>query len=182
MKSYCVLYTKKRVSTALLFLFALFCICSQEIPKGYRSLQLGMSLDEAKTALLDDSLFAYRGERDVSLLPSTEEYIIETEGSSFLSRCWFQFYNNKLYIITITMNEQVIDYYSIFKTLLTKYGQPKSLSPNMVIWEDAKVRMSLERPLTVKYLDTDVYNSLLQSSQVDKSAVEMSRQKFLESF
>lgn len=174
--------SKRQVIITLVFLSCFLCVFSQDIPKGYRAVQLGMSLEEVKNALASDSIFAYRGERDVSLLPSTEEYIIETEGSSFLSRCWFQFHNNNLYIITITMNEQSIDYYSVFKTLFDKYGQPQSLSPEFVVWEDAKVRMSLERPLTLKYLDSEVYNSLLRSSQVDQSAVEMSRQKFLESF
>ncbi len=155
---------------------------SQEIPKGYRSIQLGMTVDEVKGALTSDSLFGYRGERDVSLLPDQKQVLIETEGSSFLARCWFQFNDQKLYTITITMNEQIMDYYSVFKTLFDKYGQPSSLSPDIVVWEGRGIRMSLERPLTLKYLDTEVYTELLQSSQTNQSAAEISRQKFLESF
>lgn len=175
---------KKNALISLIFLYTIILLplFSQELPAGYRSITLGMSLDEVKAALVSDAVFGYRGERDVSLLPDQEKVLIETEGPSFLSRCWFQFHDQKLYIITITMNEQLMDYYSLFKTLFDKYGQPESLSPEIVIWENAETRMSLERPLTVKYLDVAVYNSILHSSQVNQSAGEFSRQKFLESF
>lgn len=162
--------------------FFIVDVDSQDFPNGYRSIKLGMNLEEVKKALSEDSLFAYRGDRDVSLLPNQDQVLIETEGSSFLSRCWFQFHDQKLYIITITMNDELMDYYSVFKTLFDKYGQPDTLSPETVVWEKSQVRMSLERPLTIKYIDTAVYNNLLQSSQVDKSSSEFTRQKFLESF
>jgi len=174
----------KHLLISLIFITAILLLplYSQDLPDGYRSIRLGMSLEEVKNALVSDAVFGYRGERDVSLLPDQEKVLIETEGPSFLSRCWFQFHDQKLYIITITMNEELMDYYSLFKTLFDKYGQPESLSPEIVIWEDNTTRMSLERPLTVKYLDVAVYNSLLNSSQVNQSAGEFSRQKFLESF
>lgn len=175
-------FNKKHICFLLTLAMCIVPLISQTLPRGYRSITLGMTLDEVKKALTSDSVFAYRGERDVSLLPDQEKVIIETEGSSFLSRCWFQFYNQRLYTITITMNEDMMDYYSVFKTLFDKYGQPKSLSPEIVVWENTAIRMSLERPLSVKYIDMDVYSKLLQSSQVDQSAGEFTRQKFLESF
>ena len=174
---------KKRVFLILAMLIVVFTsLVAQDLPLGYRSINLGMSLEEVKQALLSDSLFGYRGERDVSLLPEQEKVLIETSGSLYLDQCWFQFNNNKLYTITITMNDQLVDYYSIFKTLFDKYGQPNSLSPEKVVWENAQIIMSLERPITIKYIDSEVYNSLLHSSVIEQSASETSRQNFLETF
>lgn len=165
-----------------MLLIVVASLFSQDLPSGYRSVTLGMSLAEVKDALLSDSLFGYRGDRDVSLLPEQEQVLIQTSGSLYLSQCWFQFNNDKLYTITITMNDELIDYYSIFKTLFDKYGQPHSLSPEKVVWENSSILMSLERPITIKYIDVEVYNSLLRSSVINKSDTENSRQNFLETF
>ncbi|MDR1748368.1 MAG: hypothetical protein LBR47_04845, partial [Spirochaetaceae bacterium] len=62
------------------------------LPESWQGISLGMSVDEVKQALLSNSLFGYRGERDVSLLPGEERILIETAGFSFVSRSWFQFY------------------------------------------------------------------------------------------
>ena len=68
-----------------------------------------MSLDDVKELLQKDTRFGYRGDRDVSLLPGENRVLIETDTSrtapySYLDRCWFQFYEDKLYTITINMN------------------------------------------------------------------------------
>ena len=96
---------------SLSFLF-IFSLNAKDIPNGYKTVKLGMSLEETKDELLRDTDFGYRGDRDVSLLPSANKNLIETDsstglGSNFLERCWFQFYNDKLYIITININIKI---------------------------------------------------------------------------
>ena len=98
------------LTTLTLSLFA------ADLPDGYGDVHLGMSLKEAKEQLLKNSDFGYSGDRDVSLLPGDAKILIETNatggrGSSFLTQCWFQFYNEQLYIITININTAKVDYY-----------------------------------------------------------------------
>lgn len=160
---------------------------SSSVPKGYGGVQLGMSLDEAKKALMSNSDFGYNGDRDVSLLPGDDRILIETDASkmgrrSFLSRCWFQFYEENLYAITINMNPAYMDHYSLYSTLVKKYGEPVEFSPERSVWEGNGVRMSLERPLSVKYLDLDTADKLVQQSTVEKTASEYTREMFLDSF
>ncbi len=152
------------------------------VPDAYRGISLGMSVDEVKKLLTADGMFGYRGERDVSLLPVQERTLIETAGMSFLSRCWFQFYQDTLYTMIITMNPDLVDFYSVFKTLKEKYGEPYSLSPEKIMWKDEKTTMSLERPLAVKYVDNAVFETLQGHSRVEKAAADMSRQMFLDEF
>ena len=156
----------------------------EALPNGYRAITLGMSLEEVKAALLRDSEYGYRGDRDVSLLPgNAERVLIETDATSihsFLDKCWFQFYENKLYIITITMNQKKMDHYSVFSTLCNKYGNPQSLDPEKSTWQNDTVIMSLERPLTLKYTDRAVFEKLQKESLVQQSGEEVSRSQFLE--
>lgn len=167
--------------TALFFPF----FAEDPLPSGYRGIQLGMSVDQVKEALKKDLSFGYRGDRDVSLLPGENRTLIETDTSktapySFLDRCWFQFYEDRLYTITLNLRRSKIDHYSVFSSLSEKYGNPGSLSPEKSEWKDSGVIMSLERPLTLKYTDRKIFEQLQADALVNKSADEMARDEFLE--
>ena len=151
------------------------------LPYGYSTVQLGMTLEETQTALIRDPDFGYRGERDVSLLPGENRQIIETKGGSFLDNCWFQFYDNYLYIISINVNQEFMDYYSIFSTLCKKYGNPIYLDPEKATWEDEDVILSLEKPLCLKYTDAKISGQILEQAEVQQATIEYLRQGFLDS-
>lgn len=153
--------------------------------RGFGGVELGMTVDEAKKALRANSDFGYHGERDVSLLPGENRILIETDavsghGFSFLERCWFQFYQDRLYIITINVNREKMDHFSIFDSLCKKYGNPDSVSPEKSVWENEDYSMSLERPLTLKYIDKNTFESLQNKSLVSPSGTEMTREMFLD--
>ncbi len=173
------------VFIVLLLPLSLVLFAEESLPQGYANVKLGMSLDSVKNELKKDSQFGYRGDRDVSLLPGDARVLIETDTKinapySFLERCWFQFYDEKLYIVTINVNPQKMDYYSIFKTLCEKYGNPDSLNPEKSEWKNDSVILSLERPLTLKYTDKAVFDKLQNDSQVKQTSEEDSRDKFLQ--
>ena len=166
------------------FAFAPFAFSQESLPHGYSKISLGMSVDEVKEALKSNAQFGYRGERDVSLLPGENRTLIETDTSrtapySYLDRCWFQFHDDRLYIITITMKAERMDHYSLFKTLTDKYGNPDSLSPSKSEWSDDSVIMTLERPLTIRYTDKQVFDDLQSKSLVEKSVTEQTKEMFL---
>ena len=151
------------------------------LPYGYSTVQLGMTLEETQTALIRDPDFGYRGERDVSFLPGENRQIIETKGGSFLDNCWFQFYDDYLYIISINVNQEFMDYYSIFSTLCKKYGNPIYLDPEKATWEDEDVILSLEKPLCLKYTDAKISGQILEQAEVQQATIEYLRQGFLDS-
>jgi len=151
-------------------------------PVSFRALSLGMSLDQVKTALKADTLFRYRGDPDVSFLPQTSQYLIECEGTSFIRRAYFQFADGRLFIMILVLDEQKLDHYSMFSTLSAKYGPPTSLSPLEEVWQSDPVRFSLERPLTVKYVDNKTFAALLSQGGAQKDLEQLSREKFLEQF
>lgn len=177
----------KRLLIFPIFFLALLPLFAQDapLPKGYGGVELGMSLDEVKSRLLQNREFGYNGDRDVSLLPGENRALIETDAEaghviSFLERCYFQFYEEKLYIIIININRERMDHYSVFSSLCEKYGNPTSLSPEKSEWKGGDVTMSLERPLSLKYVDNAVFEQLNGASLVQLSGTEMTREMFLE--
>ncbi len=155
---------------------------SDAVPTSFRGISLGMPMDEVKAALANDGLFSYRGDIDVSLLPRPEESLIEVSGMSFVRRAFFQFYQGKLFVMIFVMNEKEMDHYSLFTSLSTKYGKPDTLSPGESVWMDGATRLSLERPLAVKYIDVMVFDSLKAAGASQESYAEVLRSEFLGGF
>ena len=149
------------------------------LPTEFRGIKLGMSIEEVETLLSKDSLFMYRGPEDVSLLPARNQSLIEASGDSFVKRAFFQFYDSKLWVIVIFLNPEKMDHYSLYTTLVAKYGDPALLDPKEARWEDKATRMALERPLTLRYMDMAVFTKLAEGSAAAAGAEELARRDFL---
>lgn len=152
------------------------------LPSSYRSISLGMDIESVKTALSKDGIFGYRGERDVSLLPFANRSLIETAGPSFIRRSWFQFLDDKLYVMIFRLDPDRLDYYSLYSSLVSKYGEPKELNPAKALWDDGAVTLTLERPLTVKYVDTKAFQSIIDADTTGKAASDILREEFIGEF
>jgi len=138
-----------------------------------------MSIEEVETLLSKDSMFMYRGPEDVSLLPARNQSLIEASGDSFVKRAFFQFYDSKLWVIVVFLNPEKMDHYSLYTTLVAKYGDPALLDPKEARWEDKVTRMALERPLTLRYMDMAVFTKLAEGSAAAAGAEELARRDFL---
>lgn len=157
-------------------------VAAQAVPRGFRGISLGMEIEQVKTLLRADPLFGYRGDPDVSFLPQTSQYLIECAGNSYLKRAYFQFQDSRLLTMILVLDPQRLDHYSLFSALSTKYGPPTSLDPRQSVWESDAVRFSLERPLTVKYIDQKAFAALVKGSPPPSDLDRLSREKFVEQF
>ncbi len=154
----------------------------QDLPRGFAGIDLGTSSEQVKEDLLQNPYFLYRGDPDVSLIPRERTPFIDSAGAGFVRRGMFQFHDDGLYTIILNLNENIIDFYTMYTTMTERYGEPLRLDPSHVVWEDAFTRISLERPLTVKYLDIESFESLRQAGQIEQSLRTLSRESFLEEF
>jgi hypothetical protein len=152
------------------------------LPRQFREISLGMAIDSLKEALMKDDLFNFRGDRDVSFLPAREESLVETTGSSFVRRAFFQLREGNLFIMSFTLNTEMMDHYSMFTNLVEKYGQPSYLNPREAVWETEETRITLERPLTIKYVDKKVFDDIISESALIQSRRVRERQEFLDEF
>ncbi|MDR0644023.1 MAG: hypothetical protein LBG05_03770 [Treponema sp.] len=151
------------------------------IPSSYRAFSLGMELAELKDALAKDGLFNFQ-ESDVSFVPSRKENYVETTGSSFIRRALFQIKNEKVFVMAFTMDTGRVDYYSMYMTLVKKYGEPKILDPKQAIWEDEKTRLTLERPLFIQYVDKEAFSKALDEAEAMRNEELEMRAEFLDEF
>ena len=154
----------------------------EEPPRQFRELALGMGLEDLKTALTNDNLFSFRGDRDVSWLPVREETLVETTGLSFVRRAYFQLSEGEVYIMSFTLDTRLMDHYSVFTSFLRRYGEPLILNPGESVWENEETRVSIERPLTVKYIDKTVFNRLVEESRTQRRYELLFREEFLGDF
>jgi hypothetical protein len=150
-------------------------------PARFREFSLGMDLDALKSALKNDGLFDFR-EDDVSLLPNREQSLIETAGFSFIRRAFFQLRDGKLFIMAFNLDTGLVDHYSVYTAFVEKYGEPVSISPKEAVWESDAVKVAVERPLTVKYTDKQVFNGIVSESKAAESSELFLRQEFLDDF
>ena len=151
-------------------------------PRQFRGLSLGMSLEDLKAVLKKDGLFTFRGDRDVSFLPNREETLVETTGLSYIRRAFFQLHDGEVFIMAFSLDTKDMDHYSLYTTFVKKYGQPVILNPSEAVWEDEGTRVSIERPLTVKYINKPVFNRLVEGSKTEQKFELMFREEFLEEF
>jgi len=151
-------------------------------PLQFRGITLGMGIDQVKAALKADPLFRYRGDPDVSFLPQTSQYLIECDGLSYLRRAYFQFAGSRLFIMILVLDPFALDHFSLFSALSAKYGPPATLSPEESVWQNSAVRFSLERPLTVKYVDNKTLAALLSTGGAQKDLDQLSRKSFIGQF
>jgi hypothetical protein len=151
-------------------------------PRSFRGFSLGMNLDALKDALQKDELFSFRGDSDVSFLPQSEQNLVESAGTSFIKHASFQLRSGAVFVMTLNLNTQLVDYYSVFTSFTEKYGNPREMDPKQAIWESEDIRVSIERPLTVKYIDKRVFNELLDQSKALESKQTQLREDFLGEF
>jgi hypothetical protein len=154
----------------------------QGVPRAFRGIELGMEMAEVKKILAADGMFSYRGDVDVSLLPRPDESLIEVSGLSYIRRAFFQFHQDKLFVMILAINEKELDHYSIFTTLSAKYGKPTSLSPSESVWLDGATRLSVEKPLAVKYIDIAIFDAIKAGGAASRSHEEILRTQFLGGF
>ena len=152
------------------------------VPREFAGIQLGMAIEEVQKLLAGNGLFWYRGEADVSLLPRPNETLIEVTGLSYIKRAFLQFHEGKLFIMIFAMNEKMIDHYTIFMNMQNKYGKFTSFSPSEIVWQDEVTRVSIERPLAVKYIDLAIFNQLVLQGQELENYEKMLMDDFLNQF
>ncbi|RPJ09325.1 MAG: hypothetical protein EHM28_01880 [Spirochaetaceae bacterium] len=150
--------------------------------RAFRQLQIGMSIEQAKNILQKDPYFNYRGDPDVYFTPTRQQTLIECTGNGYIKRAYLQFVDERLFAFIIDLNEELIDYYTLYRTFEEKYGAFREFSPQYVTWEKQEIRLSLEKPLTVKYLDIKKFTQIKDEGRAVQTEEAKSLEQFLEEF
>ena len=152
------------------------------VPGGFDGIDLGLSLKDVKDKLKENDNFYYTGDPDVSLQARPNESALDIEGVGYVYRGIFQFHEDSLYIITVMLDPEKMDHYSIFTHLTEKYGPPESFSPSKAVWRRDGVLMVLERPVNIKYIDEETFNKIVEAGETEQSLESELRRDFIDQF
>ena len=100
----------------------------------------------------------------------------------YIRRAYFQFVDQRLFTLILDLDETKVDYYTMMTTLGSYYGDYVSFSPQAVVWEKGGIRLALEKPLTVEYIDVAVFDRLKETGRARESDQEKNLKDFLKEF
>jgi hypothetical protein len=154
----------------------------EQLPSGFINILLGQSMEELEDELFENPYFDYRGKPDVDMRISKERSLIECSGFSYVKKGYFQFYKDRLIIITVIIDETELDYFSFYTSLEKKYGKPDHLNPDGVYWDNGVISMTLEKPLSVKYMDKKSFQEIKDKSAASETRMKILKEDFIETF
>ncbi|WP_460056549.1 hypothetical protein [Spirochaeta dissipatitropha] len=166
----------------IILILSAFPGIAQEQIEGFAGIRIGMIYEDVDAQLQRAGVFNYRGQADVSFSPGRDRIILEAAGIDYLQRGIFQFQDSVLFSITLFVNPSKMDHFTLLSRFTELYGEPASFSPQRIRWQSNNVRLSLERPLTVQYLDMQVFEALQEAGKAEESRAQLSRDLFLDLF
>jgi hypothetical protein len=158
------------------------------LPRTFQGISLGMGRDALKTALSENELFHTKEAQDdllnISAVSPGVENTLEVDGVSrgFIRRAFFELHDEQVFAMSFVMDAALVDHYSVFSSLVDKYGEPSFLDPKRTVWQSDETWVAIERPLTVKYIDLGVFNELIAGANARRSAKVQQREDFLNEF
>ena len=123
---------------------------------GFKDIQLGSTRDDVINAILSDNTMILpkkymTGSVDIAAEESAT--FLALEENKFYKSGYFIFKNDSLYSITIHFQLNQVDFLELLSALNSKYSKGAFLDANTVAWQNGNMRMILERPSIVKYIN-----------------------------
>jgi hypothetical protein len=129
---------KRIIYIALLLGFACAPAYARDI--GFMGISIGMTREQ---------VLNYADEKKIIEVPKNKDVeFFRPE----IPQMYLQFYNEKLYAITVIFDEKYLDYFALAGSLAEKYGGYAALSPSWRKWEFEGVEIKVEKPAVVKYI------------------------------
>ena len=133
------------------------------LPKNYKKYTFGMTRQEILDLVKKDpDLKSY----DADFIEGFEKEnwnVLITAGRLKRVNVIFSFYENKLYNIMLSFNQEKYSYYGVLKEISKKFGWPNIMGQNTSIWQDKSVRIQLERGPYLKYFDIALFKKIKKS-------------------
>ncbi len=172
-----------KITLIFFIIFLNYSIFSYEqLNNGYKEFKLGMGKSEVEKLLQTSDDFNILKEEILStrLEPDTE--IISTEGTGFIIYGYFHFDKDELFQIFLKIDREKIGYYFLLKKLITKYGNPTKFNPKRAIWENNEVRIILEKPCNIKYINLPIWNEIIKDQKKKDFIMDKLRDDFSNDF
>ncbi|HOJ49214.1 MAG TPA: hypothetical protein PKW55_00180 [Spirochaetota bacterium] len=117
------------------------------------------------------------------LLPSTDFDLMDEDDRKtiiakippYIERIYYQFEDDKLFIISIFFDNKKFSYLEVYKKLKEKYGNPVLYNSLQAIWEDEKTKIVLDNLPSIKYIDKDILNKTVSGERENENKDKIKR-------
>lgn len=123
---------------------------------GFKDIRLGATREDTINAILSDSTMILPRKYTTGSVDITAEEsatFLALEENKFYKSGYFIFKNDSLYSITIYFQPNQVDFLELLSALNSKYSKGAFLDANTVAWQNGNMRIILERPSIVKYIN-----------------------------
>jgi hypothetical protein len=144
---------------------------------GFMGINIGMTRSEVLEAAEHTPMIEVPKNRDVELFPVEERKILTLSIKPEVPFMYLQFFNEKLYAITVIFDERYVDYFSLCDALQKKYGSYTTLSPSWRQWNLEGIIIKVEKPAVVKYIALEEF--LRETDFKSRSSAEKEQRKVL---
>jgi hypothetical protein len=141
---------KRIIFFTLLLGFACASVYARDI--GFMGISIGMTREQVLSYTDEKKIIEVPKNKDVEFFPVEERKILTLSVRPEIPQMYLQFYNEKLYAITVIFDEKYLDYFALAGSLAEKYGGYTALSPSWRKWEFEGVEIKVEKPAVVKYI------------------------------
>lgn len=141
---------------------------------GFKNITLGATRADTINAILSDNTMTLPKQYmtgTVDLNAEESATFIALEENKFYKSGYFIFKDDALYSITINFQPNQVDFLELLSALNAKYGKGAFLNADTVAWQNGDIRIILERPSVVKYIDMNNVTTTSDTRIKEKEAL-----------
>ncbi|WP_295161808.1 hypothetical protein [uncultured Brachyspira sp.] len=123
---------------------------------GFKDIKLGATREDTINAILSDNTMTLPKQYmtgTVDLSAEESATFLALEENKFYKSGYFIFKNDALYSITINFQPNQVDFLELLSALNAKYTKGSFINADTVAWQNGDIRIILERPSIIKYID-----------------------------
>lgn len=165
------------------FLILSVCIIygqQNTLPRNYRGVELLESYETVMSKLKSDTLLLVDPDSDFGDMDEENPELIKAKIPPYIRHAYYQFYENKLFVISLFFDKKYFSYTSMYQNLKQKYGKPIYYDSKNTIWENQNTWLILDNLPSLKYIDREVFQKIKETNKRNLYPKDMILDKILE--
>ncbi|MCX8058530.1 MAG: hypothetical protein N3A58_03850 [Spirochaetes bacterium] len=152
-----------------------------KLPRNYKDFYLGMKLTDFINLIEKVDYLLYEGKIDVSLY-EVDKNLFKASVPPYIRKLIFFFYKEILSLFTFYYDNKYVNFFSRYKSLCEKYGNPNQMDSERFIWEDESTIIILERTNILKVIDKNFINNIQNEYKNIENLIKISMDQAFDNF
>lgn len=174
-----------KITTSIIISFILTTAFAQNpaasrLARSFRKIVLLEHFDSVMQKLKKDPLIMVDPSSDFGEFDEEDRNLIKAKLPPYLPNIYYQFYQKKLYVLSLFWNPKKISYLQLYRKLKKKYKKPIVFNSKQIIWEDKNTIIVLDNLPSIKYIDKKTFAIVKALAKKKKPLDDKVREKVLE--